>query len=85
MSEGLDLCRFPAKLANYSDMSAEVQVQAQIPPIFCSQLVFRPNLAHWAKKGGQNICFEGLSAWACLQGKNVHFLKTMEARCLDTI
>ena len=55
MSEGLDLCRFPAKLANYSDMSAEVQVQAQIPPIFCSQLVFRPNLTHWAKKKGGKI------------------------------
>jgi len=42
----------------------------KLPPFFGSQLVFRPNQ---------------LSAWACLQGKNVHFLKTMEARCLDAI
>jgi hypothetical protein len=34
VSGGLDLCRFPAKLANYSDMSAEVHVQAQNFPIF---------------------------------------------------
>jgi hypothetical protein len=31
---GLDLCCFPAKLANYSDMSAVVHVQAQISPFF---------------------------------------------------
>ena len=64
MSGGLDLCRFPAKLANFSDMSAEVHVQAQNFPIS------RSKLTHWTKKKG---------------GKNVHFLKTMEARCLDAI
>jgi hypothetical protein len=47
---GLDLCRFPAKLANYSDMSAEVHVQAQISPFFCSQVVFRFNLSCGANK-----------------------------------
>jgi hypothetical protein len=47
---GLDLCRFPAKLANYSDMSAEVHVQAQIFPFFCSQVVFSFNLSRGAKK-----------------------------------
>ena len=49
------MCRFPAKLANYSNMSAEVHVQAQIFPNFFSQLVFRPNLTHWAKKKGGKI------------------------------
>jgi hypothetical protein len=32
-SGGLDMCRFPARLAYYSDMSAEMHVQAQISPI----------------------------------------------------
>ena len=40
VSGGLDLCRFPAKLANYSDMSAEVHVQAQITPIFLFPISF---------------------------------------------
>jgi len=34
VSGGLELCRFPAKLAKFSDMSAKVHVQAQIFPIF---------------------------------------------------
>ena len=86
MSGGLDLCRFPAKLANYSDMSAEVYVQAQISPIFfVSNQFLGPTLPIGQKKRGQNICSKGLSAWACKGGKNVHFLKTMEARCLDAI
>lgn len=33
-SGGLDSCHFPAKLTNYSDMSAELHVLAQIPPNF---------------------------------------------------
>jgi len=82
---GLNLCRFPAELANYSDMSAEVHVQAQISPFFCSQVVFRLTLAVGPTNEGQNICSKGLSAWACLLGKNVHFLKALKARCLDSI
>jgi hypothetical protein len=78
---GLDLCRFPAKLANYSDMSAEVHVQAQISPFFCSQVVFRFNLSREAKiKEGKILAPKDLVR--CLLGKNVHFL---EARCLDSI
>jgi len=49
------MCRFPAKLANYSDMSAEVHVQAQLSPIFCSRVVFRSNLSRVAKKKGGKI------------------------------
>ena len=59
----------------------------KFPPFFCSRLVFRPNLTHWAKKKGGKIFApkDLVRGWACLQGKNVHFLKTMEARCLDAI
>ena len=55
VSGGLDLCRFPAKLANFSDMSAEVHAQAQIFPIFCSQVGFRSKLTHGTKKKGGKI------------------------------
>jgi hypothetical protein len=40
VSGGLNLCRFPAKIANYSDMSAEEHVQAQISPIFLFPISF---------------------------------------------
>jgi hypothetical protein len=62
-------------------MSAEVHVQAQISPFFCSQVVFRFNLSREAKiKEGKILAPKDLVR--CLLGKNVHFL---EARCLDSI
>jgi hypothetical protein len=33
-SGGLDLCRFTFKIANYSDMSAEVYTQGYFSPVF---------------------------------------------------
>ena len=52
---GLDLCRFSAKFANCSDMSAEVHVQAQISPFFRPRVVFRFNLSRGAKKKAGKI------------------------------
>jgi hypothetical protein len=49
-ASGAGFAPFPCQLAKYSDMSAEVHVQAQISPFFCSQVVLRFNLSRGAKK-----------------------------------
>jgi len=70
---GLDLCRLSAKLANYSDMSAEVHVQAQISPFSCSQVVFRFNLSRGAKKRRAKYLLQRTRAYS-----ENHSAKTIE-------
>jgi hypothetical protein len=64
-------------------MGVEMRVLVRISPNFCSQTRFGLNHTHYSKqKGGYKFAPKGLSAWACLLGKNGAFLETPETRFL---
>ena len=66
-------------------MGVEMRVLVRISPNFCSQTRFGLNHTHYSKKqGGVKFSPKGLSAWACLLGKNGAFLETLETCFLAT-
>jgi hypothetical protein len=67
-------------------MGVEMRVSVQISStlLFPDRSRVKPYPSQ-QKKGGLNICPKGLSAWACLLGKNGAFLETSEIRFLAII
>jgi len=64
-------------------MGVEMRVLVRISPIILFIDRYRVNHTHQSKKkGGKKFAPKGLSAWACLLGKNGAFLETPETRFL---
>jgi hypothetical protein len=75
---GLDL--FPCQKGG---IDVDMRVLAQISPILLFPDTFRVKLYPPKQiRGGLEFCPKGLSAWACLLGKNGAFPETLETSFL---